>query len=93
MCMMSFYDLIQGEGSVSNCRASYWSVLFTLVSHMAMFILNDLIGLIRSYDLIPLPCSFQLHCLHRVVLFFADRIILDLKLFLLNVKDMYLLFS
>ena len=23
------YDLIQGEGSVSNCIASYWSVLFT----------------------------------------------------------------
>ena len=30
------YDLIQGEGSVPNCTASYWSVLFTLVSHMTI---------------------------------------------------------
>ena len=34
--MMSFYDLIQGEGSGSNCTASYWSVLFTLVSHLTI---------------------------------------------------------
>ena len=34
MCMMSFYDLIQGEGDVQNTTASFWSVLFTLLSHM-----------------------------------------------------------
>ena len=34
--MMSFYDFIQGEGSLSHCTASYWSVLFTLVSHMTI---------------------------------------------------------
>ena len=27
-------DLIKEEGSVQNCTASYWSVLFTLKSHM-----------------------------------------------------------
>ena len=30
------YDPIQGEGSVSNCTVSYWSVFFTLVSHMTI---------------------------------------------------------
>ena len=34
MNMMSLYDLIQGESVVQNCTASYWSVLFTLLSHM-----------------------------------------------------------
>ena len=28
-----------------------------------------LIGLKRSHDLFNLPCSFQLNCLHQVVLF------------------------
>ena len=27
-------DLIQGQGVVQNCRASYWSALFALMSHM-----------------------------------------------------------
>ena len=76
MRVMSFYDLIKGEGSVSNCTASYWSVLFTLVSHMTIVYSKDLIGLIRSYDLIHLPCSFQLHCLHQVVLFLQTRLYL-----------------
>ena len=44
-----------------------------------LFILNDLIGLIRSHELIYLPCSW--HCLHQVVLFFVDDFFLDLKLF------------
>ena len=30
------YDLIQGEGIVSNCTTSYWSVLFSLVSHITI---------------------------------------------------------
>ena len=34
MDMMSLFDLIQGESVVLNCTASYWSVVFTLVSHM-----------------------------------------------------------
>ena len=34
-----------------------------------LFILNDVIGLIRSHDLIQMPCSFQLHCLYQMVLF------------------------
>ena len=34
--MMSFYDLIQGESNVHNCIDSYWSVLFTLLSHMTI---------------------------------------------------------
>ena len=34
MCMMSFYDLIQGEGDVQKYTASYQSVLFTLLIHM-----------------------------------------------------------
>ena len=38
------YDVIQGEGSVQHCTASHWSVLFTLLSHMTIVILNDLIG-------------------------------------------------
>ena len=36
MCMISFYDLIQGEGGAHNCTASYWSVLLTLLSHMTL---------------------------------------------------------
>ena len=31
--MLSFYDLIQGEGDVQNCTASYWSLLFNLLSY------------------------------------------------------------
>ena len=38
--MMSFYDLTQGEGNVQNCTASYWSVLFTTLSHMTI-VLDD----------------------------------------------------
>ena len=34
MCMMSFYDLIQGESNVHASTASYWTVLFTLLSHL-----------------------------------------------------------
>ena len=76
MCMMSFHDLIQGESSVYNCTASNRSVLFIPIeSHDHC--LNDLIGLIRSHDLIHLPCSFQLHCLHQVVLFKKKRIFFD----------------
>ena len=46
------YDLIQEEGSGSNCTDSYWSVLFILVSHITIvpFICQavfNFIGLIR----------------------------------------------
>ena len=34
MFMMSFYDVIHREGSVSIFMASYWLDLFTLMSHM-----------------------------------------------------------
>ena len=78
--MMSFYDLIQGEGHMSNCTAFYWSVFLILVSHMTI-VLNDLIGVNRSHDLFHLPSSFQLNCLHQVAFFYANKIILDLKLF------------
>ena len=39
------------------------------LSHMTIVILNDLIGLNRSHDLIYLPDMFQLYCLHQVVFF------------------------
>ena len=55
------YDLIQGEGSVPNCTASYWSVLFTLVSHITILYFDDLIGPNKSHDLIHLHGSFQLY--------------------------------
>ena len=32
-----------------------------------------LIGLKRPHDLINLPCSFQLNCLHQVVLFIEKQ--------------------
>ena len=35
MCMMSFYDLMQGEGDVPNCTAYYWSVT---VSHSGVVV-------------------------------------------------------
>ena len=36
MSMMSLYDIIQGERGVQNCTTSYWSVLFTQMSHMTL---------------------------------------------------------
>ena len=30
------YDVNKGEGSVSDCTASYWSVLFILMNHMTI---------------------------------------------------------
>ena len=44
MDVMSLYDLLQGESVVLNCTASYWSVVFTLVSHMTNLFHLTLIG-------------------------------------------------
>ena len=65
------YDPIQGEESVSNWTASYWSVCLPwwVTWPLPLFILNDLIGLTRSHDLIHLPGSFQLYFLHQVGFF------------------------
>ena len=41
MCMTSFYDLIQGESNVLSCTATYWSVLFTLLSHITVKKMTD----------------------------------------------------
>ena len=70
MGMMSLYDLILGESVVLNCTASYWSVVFTLVSHMTglLFCLT-LIGQLGHMTYSNCHCSFQLNCLHQVVLF------------------------
>ena len=43
---------------MQNCTASYWSVLFTLLSHMTCCF-ERLIGQCRSYDLIQLPLQFS----------------------------------
>ena len=56
--MMSSYDIIQGESVVLNCTASYWSVVFTLVSDMTVILL-DSDWSIRSHDLFNLPLQFS----------------------------------
>ena len=58
MGMMSLYDLIQGESIVLNCTAPYWSVVFTLVSHMTVILL-DSDWSIRSHYLFKLPLQFS----------------------------------
>ena len=60
MCIMSLYDLIQGESVVQNCTASYWSVFVHPVeSHDWLLFCLTLIGPIRSHDLINLPLQFS----------------------------------
>ena len=74
MCVMSFHDLIQGEGDVQNCTASYWvSFVCPIESHDQYLLCLTLIGPNRSYDLINLPWSFQLKCPHQAVLFFESK--------------------
>ena len=46
----------------------------------------------RSHVLIHLPSSFQLCYFHQVVFLYVDKIILDFKLFLMNLLDIYVLF-
>ena len=60
MCMMSLYDLIQGESVVQNCSASYWSVFVYPVEldDWLLFCLT-LIGPNRSHDLINLSLQFS----------------------------------
>ena len=54
--MMSLYDLIQGENTVLNCTASYWSVyVYPGESHDWLLFCLTLIGQSRSHDLIKLP--------------------------------------
>ena len=60
MGMISLNDLIQEESVVLNCTASYWSVVFTLVSHMILtVILLHSDWLIRSHYLFKLPLQFS----------------------------------
>ena len=69
MGMMSLHELIQGESGVLNCTASYWSVVFTPVSHMTDLLCLTLIGQLGHMTYLNCHCSFQLNCLHQVVLF------------------------
>ena len=58
--MMSLYDIIQGERGVQNCTTSYWSVLFTQMSHMTLLLFwLTVIGQERSQDLIQKPLQFS----------------------------------
>ena len=60
MCMMSLYDLIQGESVVQNYTASYWSVfVYPVESHDWSLFCLTLIGPNRSHDLINLPLHFS----------------------------------
>ena len=60
MCMMSLYDLVQGESVVQNCTASYWSVfVYPVESHDWLLFCLTLIGPNRSHDLINLPLQFS----------------------------------
>ena len=65
MGVMSLYDLLQGESVVLNCTASCWSV----VSHMTNLFHLTLIGQKGHMTCLNCHCSFQLNCLHQVVLF------------------------
>ena len=72
--MMSSYDLIKGDVHVQNCKASDWLVCIYLCgSHDQCLFLLTLIGPFWSYDQNNLPCSFQLNCLHQVVLFVKKK--------------------
>ena len=76
------YDVIwwQGEGSVSGCTASCWSLLFTQVSHMTIvyFEWHDL----SNWDIGPnsLAMKFSIPLSLSGGIIFVDKIILDLKL-------------
>ena len=60
MCMMSLYDLLQGESVVQNCTVSYWSVFVCPVeSHDWLLFCFTLIGPNRKHDLINLPLQFS----------------------------------
>ena len=61
--------------------ASYLWVLFNPLESHDHCILNDLTGLIRSHDLIHLPCSFQLYSSGGIIF---NRQEYSLKLFLIN---------
>ena len=75
------YDLIKGEGSVSNCTASYWSVLFTLVSHMTFvyFECPDWFTQVTWPNSFTRQFSISLPLSNGI--FYANKIILHLKLF------------
>ena len=60
MCMMSLYDLIQGERVVQNCTAACWSVFaYPVESHDWLLFCLTRIGPIRSHDLFNLQLQFS----------------------------------
>ena len=92
MCMMSFFISCREIGVCLIVQPPIGQFCLPWWVTWPLFILNDLISLIRSYDLIHLQCSFNSNVFIRwfyfislfffyFFFFFADKII-DSKLFL-----------
>ena len=72
------YDVIVWPHTGRRCCAKLHSLLlvsfvYPVESYDQLLLCLSMIGLNRSYDLINMPCSFQLNCLHQMVLFLKKQ--------------------
>ena len=75
-------DVIKGEGSVTNCTASCWSVIFTQMNQMTTAYGMAWMASNRLHDLILLSSSFQINFPDQVGNFITKKSILVPKLFI-----------